>query len=51
MSDLTKLRSASYALARTLGDVNALLTGRLWSRVLNRVVGKHLLWRVWKKHL
>jgi hypothetical protein len=37
---ISKLRSILYASARSLGDLNAILRGRVLSRVLRRLAGK-----------
>ena len=46
---LTRTRSQTYKLARLLGDVQAVLSGRFGQRVYNRLFGKHVLWRLWRK--
>ena len=35
-----KIRTALYALARLLGDVNAVARGRILQRIANRLIGR-----------
>lgn len=37
---INKVRSALYSLAKLLGDVNAVVKGKIGQRIVRRVVGK-----------
>jgi hypothetical protein len=41
------VRSFLYALARLLGDYNAVRRGRLGKRVANRIIGRTVVSRLW----
>jgi hypothetical protein len=40
-------RGFAYALARFLGDVNAVRHGRITRRLVNRAIGRHVVSRLW----
>jgi rRNA maturation protein Rpf1 len=41
-------RSFAYALARFLGDVNAVRRGRIGRRLANKAIGRHVVSRLWR---
>jgi hypothetical protein len=41
------MRSFLYALARLLGDINAVRRGRIGRRLGNRLIGRTLISRMW----
>jgi hypothetical protein len=45
---LNSVRSASYRLARLLGDVQAVRKGRVVPRVANIVIGRKVVSKVWR---
>jgi hypothetical protein len=40
-------RSFAYAVARFLGDVNAVRRGKIGKRLVNRLIGRTLVSRMW----
>jgi hypothetical protein len=42
------MRSALYRLARFLGDIQAVRTGRIGRRLVNRWLGRNVVWRIWR---
>jgi len=40
-------RSLAYGLARFLGDVNAVRRGRITRRLANRLIGRHVVSKLW----
>jgi hypothetical protein len=42
-----RLRSGLYGLARVIGDINAVRRGRLGKRLVNRLIGRSLVTRLW----
>lgn len=45
---ISKIRRILYTLAKYLGDVDAVLKGRILKRIRNRIVGKFLGRRIFK---
>ena len=48
MSNINKVRSFLYSLAKLLGDVNAVKKGKVGKRIGRRVVGKEAGKTIWK---
>mgnify|MGYP000922538777 CR=1 FL=1 len=48
MSNINKVRSFLYSLAKLLGDVNAVKKGKVGKRIGRRVVGKAAGKTIWK---
>lgn len=44
---LSSLRSFLYALARLLGDIGAVSRGRIGRRIVNKLIGRGLVSRLW----
>lgn len=44
---MNNLRSLLYKLARILGDINALMKGKIGSRLFNKLLGRRLVSRAW----
>ena len=40
-------RSFAYAVARALGDYNAIRRGKIGKRLVNRLIGRTLVSRLW----
>jgi len=41
------LRRILYQLARLFGDINAVMKGKIGSRIFNKVLGRKLISRAW----
>lgn len=41
------MRSLLYAFARILGDLTAIRRGRYHKRVANRLIGRHIISKLW----
>ena len=46
---MNDLRRLLYQLARTLGDLNALMKGKIGSRIFNKLMGRKLVSRAWMR--
>lgn len=44
---MNDLRRILYQLARLLGDVNAVMKGKIGSRIFNKLLGRKLVSRAW----
>ncbi len=49
MGLLRDLRRTSYRLGRTLGDINAVLSGKIGSRLANKLIGRKGVSKLWLK--
>jgi len=45
---MNALRKTLYAAARFLGDVRAVLAGRILRRLVNKLIGRGLVSRMWR---
>jgi hypothetical protein len=43
------MRQFLYALGRLIGDVNSIRRGTIHKRVVNKLVGRHVVSRLWWK--
>lgn len=42
------IRRTLYLVARIMGDILAVLTGRIFVRLLNRAIGRGIVSRLWR---
>lgn len=42
------MRRTLYALARFMGDVNAIWSGRVGKRLVNKAIGRTVVRRMWR---
>jgi hypothetical protein len=43
------MRKLLYALARILGDLSAIFNGRMHTRMCNKIIGRHIASKLWRR--